>query len=75
MFLFSCNTANNVELEKTITELKDGQAVILKKMASLEKAVSNLALASKNQPANKKQPPPQADPNKVYKDKPNPTKL
>ena len=31
-------------------------------------AVSNLALASKNQPAknNKKQQPPQADPNKVY---------
>ena len=68
VFLFSCNTANNSELEQTINEVKDGQEVILKKIASLEKAVSNLALASKNQPVanNKKQQPPQVDPNKVY---------
>ena len=54
------------ELEKTISEVKDGQEVILKKMASLEKAVNNLALASKTQPSKNKQQPPQADPNKVY---------
>ena len=34
-------------------------------MSTLEKTVSNLALASKNQP-NKKNEPPKADPNKVY---------
>ena len=65
VLLFSCNSANNVELEKELNELKDSQAVITKKMASLEKAVNNLALASKNKPSDKKKPP-QADPNKVY---------
>ena len=64
--LISCNIDNNKGLEQTINEVKDSQEVILKKMASLEKAVNNLALASKNQPANKQQQPPQADPNKVY---------
>ena len=53
---------------KSINEVKDGQQVILKKIASLEKSVANLAVASKNKPAanNKKQQPPKADPNKVY---------
>ena len=66
--LISCNIENNSDLEQTINEVKDGQEVILKKMASLEKSINNLALASKNKPAadNKKQPPPQSDPNKVY---------
>jgi protein-disulfide isomerase len=66
--LISCNTANNSGLEQTINEVKDGQQVILKKIASLEKSVANLAVAGKNKPApnNKKQQPPQADPNKVY---------
>ena len=66
--LISCNTTNNSGLEQTINEVKDGQQVILKKIASLEKSIANLAVASKNKPApnNKKQPPPQADPNKVY---------
>ena len=33
----------------------------------MDKTIANLALASKNKPAdNKKQQPPQADPNKVY---------
>ena len=66
--LISCNTANNSGLEQTINEVKDGQQVILKKIASLEKSVANLAVASKNKPAadNKKQQPPKADPNKVY---------
>ena len=33
----------------------------------MDKAIQNLALASKNKPAdNKKQQPPKADPNKVY---------
>ena len=65
--LISCNISNNSGLEKTINDLKDGQQVILKKIATLEKSINNLALANKNKPAdNKKQQPPQADPNKVY---------
>ena len=65
--LISCNTTNNSGLEQAINEMKDGQQVILKKIATLEKTINNLALTNKNKPAdNKKQPPPQADPNKVY---------
>ena len=66
--LISCSIENNENLDQTINELKDGQQVILKKIASLEKSVANLAVASKNKPVadNKKQQPPQADPNKVY---------
>ena len=64
--LISCNVSNNSGLEKTINELKDGQQVILKKIATLEASMNNLALANKNKPADKKQQPPQADPNKVY---------
>ena len=64
--LISCNVSNNSGLEKTINELKDGQQVILKKIATLETSMGNLALANKNKPADKKQQPPQADPNKVY---------
>ena len=63
----ACNTTNNSGLEQAINEMKDGQQVILKKIATLEKSINNLALANKNKPAdNKKQQPPQADPNKVY---------
>ena len=63
----ACNTTNNSGLEQAINEMKDGQQVILKKIAILEKSINNLALANKNKPAdNKKQQPPQADPNKVY---------
>ena len=65
--LVSCSIENNENSDQAINELKDGQQIILKKIASLEKSVANLALASKNKPAeNKKQQPPQADPNKVY---------
>lgn len=66
--LISCNTTNNTGLEQTINEVKDGQQVILKKMAALEKQIANIALAGNNKPApdNKKKQPPQADPNKVY---------
>ena len=66
--LISCSIENNENSNQLIDELKDGQGVILKKIASLEKSINNLALASKNKPAaeNKKQQPPQADPNKVY---------
>ena len=66
--LVSCSIENNENSDQAINELKDGQQVILKKIASLEKSVANLAVASKNKPAaeNKKQQPPQADPNKVY---------
>ena len=64
----SCSIENNENSDQAINELKDGQQVILKKIASLEKSVANLAVASKNKPAadNKKQQPPKADPNKVY---------
>ena len=66
-FFISCNATNNTELEQTINEVKDSQQIILKKMTSLEKSINNLALASKNKPAdNKKQQPPKTDPNKVY---------
>ena len=65
-FLISCNTTNNSGLEQAINEMKDGQQVILKKIATLEKSINNLALANKNKPADKKQQPPAADPNKVY---------
>ena len=65
--LISCNTTNNSGMEQAINEIKDNQKVILKKIESLDKSMANLALASKNKPAdNKKQQPPQADPNKVY---------
>ena len=65
--LISCNTTNNSGIEQAINEIKDNQNVILKKIESLDKSIANLALASKNKPAdNKKQQPPQADPNKVY---------
>ena len=66
--LISCSIENNENSDQAINELKDGQQVILKKIASLEKSVANLAVASKNKPAadNKKQQPPKADPNKVY---------
>ena len=68
ILLVSCSIENNENSDQAINELKDGQQVILKKIASLEKSVANLAIASKNKPAadNKKQQPPQADPNKVY---------
>ena len=65
--LISCNTTNNSGMEQAINEIKDNQKVILKKIESLDKSIANLALASKNKPAdNKKQQPPKADPNKVY---------
>ena len=65
--LISCNTTNNAGLEQALNEMKDGQQVILKKIATLEKTINNLALANKNKPAdNKKQQPPKTDPNKVY---------
>ena len=64
--LISCNTTNNSGIEQAINEIKDNQNVILKKIESLDKSIANLALASSNKPADKKQQPPQADPNKVY---------
>lgn len=65
--LISCNTTNNSGMEQAINEIKDNQKVILKKIEAMDKSIANLALASKNNPAsNKKQQPPQADPNKVY---------
>ena len=66
--LTSCQVESNSSgTEQTINDLKDGQQVILKKIANLEKSISNLALANKNKPADdKKKQPPKADPNKVY---------
>ena len=48
--LISCNIENNENSDQTINELKDGQQVILKKIASLEKSVANLAIANNNKP-------------------------
>ena len=66
VFLISCNTDGNAGLEQSVNEIKDSQQVILKKMEALDKTLANLALASKSKPADKKQQPPKADPNKVY---------
>ena len=65
--LISCNTANNLGMEQAINEIEDNQKVILKKIETMDKSIANLALASKNKPADNKKPQqPQADPNKVY---------
>ena len=68
VLLFSCNTANNSGLEQKLNEIGDTQKVLLKKIENMDKSIQNLALASKNKPADnkKKQQPPKADPNKVY---------
>ena len=64
ILLISCNGSNTQELEQTVNEVKDGQQVILKKLATMEKAIANISSSNKNAP-DKKQPP-KADPNKVY---------
>ena len=67
VLLISCMSTNKSGSEEAINEVKDGQQLILKKIAILEKSINNLSLASKNKPAdNKNQQPPQSDPNKVY---------
>ena len=67
VLLISCDTSNDAALEKKLNEIGDTQKVLLKKIESMDKSIQNLALSSKNKPAdNKKQQPPQADPNKVY---------
>ena len=68
LFIYSCmNVDNSSNMEKKLDEIGDNQSLILKKIQGMEKTIANLALANKNKPAdNKKQQPPQADPNKVY---------
>ena len=68
VLLISCDTGNNdAALEKKLNEIGDNQKVLLKKIEYIDKSIQNLALASKNKPADNKKPqPPQADPNKVY---------
>ena len=67
VLLISCDTSNDADLEKKLNEIGDNQKVLLKKIETMDKSIQNLALASKNKPAdNKKQQPPKADPNKVY---------
>jgi len=67
VFLSSCDTANDSVLEKKLNDIVDTQEVLLKKIEKMDNSIKNLALANKNKPANnKKQQPPQADPNKVY---------
>ena len=66
VLLISCNTANNEALEQKIDEIGDSQKLLLKKLDTMDKSIKNLALASKNKPADNKQQPPKADPNKVY---------
>ena len=66
VLVVSCSNLNNDSgMTKKLDEISDAQNVLLKKVSGLEKSVANLALASKNKPADKKQPP-KADPNKVY---------
>ena len=65
VLLISCNTANDA-LEKKLNDIGDTQKVLLKKIDNMDKSIKNLALANKNKPADKKNQPPQADPNKVY---------
>ena len=66
VLVVSCSNLNNdSDMTKKLDEISDAQNVLLKKVSGLEKSVTNLALASKNKPADKKQPP-KADPNKVY---------
>ena len=67
VLLISCDTGNDAAMEKKLNEIGDNQKVLLKKIENMDKSIQNLALASKNKPTNnKQQPPPQADPNKVY---------
>jgi len=66
LVLFSCNSVDNSKIEQSISDVKDSQEVLLKKINSLEKSINNLAIANKNQPSNNKKQPPKADPNKVY---------
>ena len=67
VLLISCDTGNDAALEKKLDEIGDNQKVLLKKIENMDKSIQNMALASKNKPThNKKQQPPQADPNKVY---------
>ena len=68
ILITSCtNIESDSNVDKQLDEISDTQSLILKKIAGLEKSISNLALANKNKPAdNKKQQPPQADPNRVY---------
>ena len=66
VLMISCSDmGNNTDMVKKLDEISDAQNVLLKKVSNLEKSVANLALASKNKPADKQQPP-KADPNKVY---------
>ena len=65
VLLISCNTAND-GLEQKLNDIGDTQKVLLKKIDNMDKSIKNLALANKNKPADKKNQPPQADPNKVY---------
>ena len=67
VLLISCDTGNDAAMEKKLNEIGDNQKVLLTKIENMDKSIQNMALASKNKPAdNKKQQPPQADPNKVY---------
>ena len=45
ILLISCNGSNTQELEQTVNEVKDGQQVILKKLATMEKAIANISSA------------------------------
>jgi len=56
---------NNIQEQIVrIKDLQDNQVLILKKIQTIEKSLANLALASKNKPANNQRP--KEDPNKVY---------
>lgn len=68
--ILSCNIdggSDVSELNKKLDSIKDNQKTILRKMETIEKKQSGI-LAAVNNPKkdNKKQQPPEADPNKVY---------
>ena len=67
VLIISCSSLeNDSNSTKKLDEIGDTQSLILKKLEGLEKAIANVAVASKSKSADKKQQPPQADPNKVY---------
>ena len=77
VFLMSCDIPKRaIALEKKVNDIKDGQNALSKKIdnmqrsldkriAGIEKSVTNLA-SNNQKPADKKNQPPKADPNKVY---------
>ena len=65
VFLVSCEMDNQSVVEDKLNDISDNQKVLLRKIATMEKSIKDLASSSKNTQTNKPDPP-KADPNKVY---------